>query len=878
MSVFDILKLIPQNLQQEIVDALVDFVSGQAKKLLGEQFSTKIKTLKSDAKFAQAFREGLQRAVERFVREYEQEDEDLVTAITADEGFFQDEQVQKALLAVIKKPGTYLADERETVLQSFETVLPHRKNRQRVDRAVTVFLKCLAEELWTLPELQPIYTLQFQRMTAEATRQQVELQKAQLQATTILSTDIRQALLQLTDTMVQHKLLPSSTAQALPAPPKVYHNLPHPDYGTFVGREEELARVHHILRPYPHSQHALVTIDGIGGIGKSALALEVAHHYLHNYDRLPSEERFEAIIWTSAKSQVLTADGIAPRQEITRTLDDIHTTIALTLEREDITRARSKEQAKLVAKALTRQRTLLIVDNLDTVDDERVNAFLRELPAPTKAIVTTRHRIDVAYPVRLTGMPKEEGLRLITYECEKKGVALTDVAAEKLYGRTGGVPLAIVWSVAQMSYGYSVDEVLRRLGQRTGDIARFCFEGALKRIRDSDAHKLLIALSLFATDASRQALGYVAGLGEDLLSRDEGLVALEKLSLLNKQRDRFSLLPLTRSYLVHESRQERGFTQAAFERILAHYRELVTPSLEIQVGVPYWDGLLNYAGVQDLRQEWSNLSHIIRQALDERRDDVALDLFLPVVHLLNYWGLWDERLELCRGMCQVASRLGDSSEAWLWIDGMGFILRTRQQFSECINALKRGRVLARQFDLTDALILADVFEASLYSAIGDMSVALQRIESVLKEVNLALATKQGSQMQRLIASRAASTAGTLSYLEGDLVSTRELYEYELKLRQATGEGLAPALSRLGHLGIKLDDDVASVEKLFVQAMASAGPKDIASINYGLALIAEKTGKPLEARHFGELALEQLTRLGMESEAQDVQQLLVRLEG
>jgi hypothetical protein len=231
--------------------------------------------------------------------------------------------------------------------------------------------------------------------------------------------------------------------------PRVYHNLPQPDYGTFVGRKEELAQVHSTLRPYPHSREPLITIDGISGIGKSALALEVALRYLRDYDHLPSEERFEAIIWISAKASVLTADGIASRQQITRTLDDIYTTISVTLEREDITHARPEDQDELVTKALTQQRTLLIIDNLEVVDDERVNAFLRELPAPTKAIVTTRHRIDVAYPIRLTSMPKEDGLALIAQECAKKGVTLTEAEAEKLYERTGGVPLAVVWSVAQ---------------------------------------------------------------------------------------------------------------------------------------------------------------------------------------------------------------------------------------------------------------------------------------------------------------------------------------------------------------------------------------------------------------------------------------------
>jgi tetratricopeptide (TPR) repeat protein len=104
----------------------------------------------------------------------------------------------------------------------------------------------------------------------------------------------------------------------------------------------------------------------------------------------------------------------------------------------------------------------------------------------------------------------------------------------------------MVWSVAQMGYGYGVNSVLQRLGEPTGEIAHFCFEGAMERIRGKPAHKLLMALSLFATDASREALGYVANLID--LDRDEGLVNLQRLSLSNKNADRFTLLPLTKQY------------------------------------------------------------------------------------------------------------------------------------------------------------------------------------------------------------------------------------------------------------------------------------------------------------------------------------------
>ncbi len=149
--------------------------------------------------------------------------------------------------------------------------------------------------------------------------------------------------------------------------------------------------------PYPKSRHFVITIDGIGGIGKSALALEIANSYRLHYDKLPRDERFEAIIWITAKQTLLTGEGIISRPQSLRTLEDIYNTIAVTLGREDITRAPNNEQEGLIRQALTQQRTLLIVDNLETVDDERVLGFIRELPDPTKVVVTTRHRLDVAF-------------------------------------------------------------------------------------------------------------------------------------------------------------------------------------------------------------------------------------------------------------------------------------------------------------------------------------------------------------------------------------------------------------------------------------------------------------------------------------------------
>jgi len=352
----------------------------------------------------------------------------------------------------------------------------------------------------------------------------------------------------------------------------VLHNLPQPDYINFIGRKNELDHLRKLL----HSQDRIwtIVIDGIGGIGKSALALEVAYRYLNEYNFLPPQERFDAIIWTSAKTLVLTPEGIKTRYQAINTIDDIYKEISIIFEVDGIYRNNLKEQDLLVKRILGRQRTLLIIDNFETIDDERIKAFIRELPIPTKCIVTTRYRIDVADPIRLSAMLREDALSLIRQECEKKNVQLETEQAELLYRRTAGVPLAVVWSIAQISYrGLGIDKVLRRLGDAKGDIARFCFESAVQYIQDNPAYRLLVCISLSLYPLSRQSIGYISDVSE--LDRDEGLSTLEGLSLINKNASSFSVLPLVREYIIPKV---STFSLEDLEQIIVRIAQDYAPS------------------------------------------------------------------------------------------------------------------------------------------------------------------------------------------------------------------------------------------------------------------------------------------------------------
>ena len=138
----DILEFIPQELRQQAQDALVDFVSEQAKKFVSDGVADKLKQLRSDGAFRKQFDKGLDRALKRFAEEYYEKDEDLVKAISQEKTLFKSPDVKQALMTMLKSPGSYLADEGEVVVQPFDSVLPGRKNRERVNNAMMYLLRC----------------------------------------------------------------------------------------------------------------------------------------------------------------------------------------------------------------------------------------------------------------------------------------------------------------------------------------------------------------------------------------------------------------------------------------------------------------------------------------------------------------------------------------------------------------------------------------------------------------------------------------------------------------------------------------------------------------------------------------------------------------
>lgn len=440
-----------------------------------------------------------------------------------------------------------------------------------------------------------------------------------------------------------YPLNPSAgTSPPAPQPSPASPHLPHstlPTRRPFFGRESELEAVARFLQP--DFKGWGVVLDGPGGIGKTALALEAAH-------RAPAQF-YPLKLFITAKQSRMDADG-RHRLQDQRVTDyfALLTEIGLALGRDDIQRAPQDQRAALVHHALAAQRVLLVLDNLESFTREerrRIYDLLEILPSGCRAIVTSRRRDETAArTLRLDRLDINAARQLLAALGENCPAiaALTPDEQQRLYGETGGNPLLLTWTATQLGRAQgrcrTVDEAVQRLKEahrlqkinENNDPLEFVF-GDLLDTFTADETAMLAALAYFTEPAQ---LNWLLPLAE--LSETAALTALDDLRdralLIEDEKNATWFLPPLAARFLRLRRVEA--VNAAGRRL-----EGTAYALAVRLGgndnAPY----------TELEAAWPSIQAALQLLIagdNARLQEVciALDQFL------NYTGRWDLYLSL----------------------------------------------------------------------------------------------------------------------------------------------------------------------------------------------------------------------------------------
>jgi len=332
-------------------------------------------------------------------------------------------------------------------------------------------------------------------------------------------------------------------------------HLPPPEYAHLFGVAEAQRDVAGRLRQADGP--AFVSLEGLGGMGKTALARAVAF-------ALAEDSDFDGIAWISARQTWLNDRGaIETTPDAATSLADIVARLATQLGFVELAGLSAADKLERLAGFLKSTRQLIVIDNLESVSDvELLLPALMPLARPTRFLLTSRQTLShfptvVRFPVRPLSL--EDSQALVESELRRRGRSGALPAAEMaaLYDVVGGTPLALKLIAAQMAYWplpTLLDNLRRARDHAPERLYTFIYRRAWLALGDPARQLLLSLLPLAADGEDVGWLRAMSFLPPDAF--DEALGQLRDYSLLETagpdDAPRYRLHRLTTTFLQTE--------------------------------------------------------------------------------------------------------------------------------------------------------------------------------------------------------------------------------------------------------------------------------------------------------------------------------------
>lgn len=537
----------------------------------------------------------------------------------------------------------------------------------------------------------------------------------------------------------------------------------------FVGRDKELHSIEAAITRKARSGGviAIHAIDGMPGVGKTALAVRVAHRLV---GRFPDRQLFidlhahtpgqSPIQPGDALAELLTADGVDPRF-LPTSLD---------------------ARAALWRDRMANKRLLLLLDN--AASSEQIIPLLPNAPRCLVVVTSRRSLGDLpsAVPLPLDVLTPDAATRMFMQLAPRAADQPGDVA--ELVRTCGFLPLAL--SIAASLYlrrpSWTLIDLVRELQESTGRMLTITAENrTVAAVFDLSYQNLALDrqrfFRLLGLHPGVEIDAYAAAALTDT-SLDRAVEHLDEL-----YNDRLIDEPAFRRYRMHDliryyagaktiSTDPVAERDRAIERLLGYYQHVASradrylsryalPASNVTVNVP---GATPTISSRDraatwLRTERANVIACIQHATTGGRPAHTVGLTATVAALLRIDGPWMLAIELHRTAADAAQLLGD-----------------RQALATALNNLGAARQLSGDYP-TAAELLHKALD--LYRDIGD---------------------QQGQ-------ANALNELGILQWQAGDYPGAADLQRKALDLYRNLGDkhGQATALNELAVIQLMTGD-------------------------------------------------------------------------
>ena len=588
-----------------------------------------------------------------------------------------------------------------------------------------------------------------------------------------------------------------------------------PDVADFTGREEQLTQLLELLRPHSPDHAVVITaLAGMAGVGKTALAVHVAHRLR---ERFPDGQLFV---------DLRGADGVPvdPAGVLARTLR----TLGVARPPDTL-----EERVDLFRSRLADRAVLLLLD--DAVSEQQIRPLLPGSPT-CGVIVTSRNHLAGLAGVRLIDLDVFEppqAVELLARIVGADRVAAEPDVAERLVRLCGYLPLAVRiaggrlaakphWSLTRMAE--RLDDEHRRLDElRLGDLEVRAGVTLSYEALDPAARRALRLLGLldvpsFAAWVAAAVLGISPADAEDLIERLVEAQLLEVTAENGTYRYRFHDLIRVLARERAEAEDSPADRAAAIRRAFAGWltvaeevdARLPSTALGVVRGpVPRWYGQqpLIPDPLTWFESERACLIAAAGQACRLGFADLAWELVQTLTDFLDLRGSYDEWRQTHERALRVVQEHEDRLGEAVLLRGLAQLGTYTRPPAEYLTIAETARALfaslGEPVGESDALWLC----AHAHRASGDLDQALTHLRAALD-----LAVKAGHHTGEAFAWEGF---GEVRREQGQLVAAMECFEHCLTLWRRLGRSrhVALALHDLGLVHGELGQDEASARRL-----------------------------------------------------------------